>query len=77
MHIIFRDMEEAISVIGAVQPDNTPLPAGMNIAMEVSGNVVKVLVECIDCSIMRLIATLDDVLEAIKLSLEVYRLDEQ
>ncbi len=73
--LCLQSSREAQVVLEAIKPDNFPLPPGMDISMEItSGSRLKVSISCVECNIMRLVATIDDVLEAAKLSSEVYQM---
>ncbi len=65
-------VEEARLASAAVEPDNQPLPKGLEIEMKRVGKVVEIYVEC-DRTLASLLATLDDILAMMLLALRVSR----
>jgi tRNA threonylcarbamoyladenosine modification (KEOPS) complex Pcc1 subunit len=64
----FATAEEAEHVLSAIQPDNTPLPPGIEILCEVSGQTLVIRIEC-DRGIDSFRATIEDLMSAVDLSL--------
>ncbi|MEN2973964.1 MAG: KEOPS complex subunit Pcc1 [Candidatus Caldarchaeales archaeon] len=64
----FKDLEEAMIALRAIQPDNYPLPSGLSIHMEAEGCKVYVYIES-SRTIRSVLATLDDVLAMMNLSI--------
>lgn len=72
LRLEFPSVEEARLASAAVEPDNQPLPKGLEIEMKHVGKVVEIYVDC-DRTLASLLATLDDVLAMMLLALRVSR----
>lgn len=68
----FGDVGEAEIAEKSVKPDNLPLPRGLRIEMERSGETVKVHIEC-ERTLASLLTTIDDLLAMMLLALRVSR----
>lgn len=58
-------------IMSSIEPDNKPLPKGMNIDMKSLENELVITIDYREDNILRLISTIDDILEVIKLSYEI------
>lgn len=67
IRIRFCDPSEAQLVFKAINPDNAPLPKGMELRCEVSGDELLVTVETVR-PVESLLSTIDDLLNSIKLA---------
>lgn len=69
LKIEFNTPEEAKIALRSIEPDNYPLPRGLQLSMEVRDNVVYVYVEC-ERTLSSLLTTLDDILSMMNLALK-------
>lgn len=72
LSLLFESEEEAELAASSVEPDNEPLPRGLELVMEREGSRVEVVVLC-DRTLASLLTTLDDLLSMMLLSLKVAR----
>ena len=72
LRLEFPSVEEARLALGAIEPDNQPLPKGLEIEMKRIGRVVEIYVDC-DRTLASFLATLDDILAMMLLALRVSR----
>lgn len=73
MELFFENVEEAEIALESIQPDNYPLPRGLDLSMWVEGKKLKVYVES-DRTILSLLSTLDDILSMINLALRTIKI---
>lgn len=70
LRLEFPSEMEARLAAGAVEPDNQPLPTGLEIEMKREGKVIEIYVDC-DRTVASLLATIDDLLAMMLLALRV------
>lgn len=67
LELTFENTEEAEIALKSLQPDNYPLPHGLELSMKVKGNRLEVYIEC-ERNLLSLLNTLDDILSMVNLA---------
>lgn len=76
MELFFKNIEEAEIALKSIQPDNYPLPRGLELNMEIKGEKLAIYVES-ERTVLSLLTTLDDILSMVKLALRSIRVISQ
>ncbi len=69
LELVFEDTEDAEIALKSIQPDNHPLPPGLELSMKIDGNRLEVYIES-ERSLLSLLNTLDDILSMINVALK-------
>ena len=72
LRLVFGGEEEAELAARAIEPDNQPLPRGLELEMRRAGKEVLIQIRC-ERTLASLLATLDDILAMMLLALRVAR----
>ena len=67
LELAFENAEEAEMTLKSIQPDNYPLPHGLELSMKVKDNRLEVYIEC-ERNLLSLLNTLDDILSMVSLA---------
>jgi tRNA threonylcarbamoyladenosine modification (KEOPS) complex Pcc1 subunit len=72
VRIIFADRDTAVSVYGAIKPDDKPVPEGLEVETRLEGRVVESTISC-ERGLASFLATVDDIFRMAALAEKIHK----
>jgi hypothetical protein len=72
VRIIFADRDTAVSVYGAIKPDDKPVPEGLEVETRLEGCVVESTISC-ERGSASFLATVDDIFRMAALAEKIHK----